>query len=58
VGRHEFVIEAAQQRLVLVEAVVAIDPGQLLAVGLLLHAVQAFSAACTAQQRNRVEVTC
>lgn len=42
VGRHEFVIEAAQQRLVLVEAVVAIDPGELLAVGLLLHAVQGF----------------
>ncbi len=40
--RHELIVEAAQQRFVLVEPVVAIDPGQLLAVGLLLHAVQGF----------------
>ena len=40
VRRDELVVETAQQRLVLIEAMVAIDPGQFLAMGLLLHSIQ------------------
>ncbi len=42
VRRHELVIEAAQQRLVLVEAMVAIDAGKLVAMGLFFHAIEGF----------------
>ena len=54
VRRHELVVEAAQQRLVLVEPVVAIDPGQLFAVGLLLHAIQSFQRRlhCPAEEQG------
>ncbi len=41
-GGDELIIETAQQRLVLVETVVVIDAGELLAPGLFLHTIQGF----------------
>ncbi len=54
VRRDKLVIKAAQQRLVLVETVVVIDAGELLAPGLLLHAIQGFQRRlhCPAEEQS------